>query len=183
MLGVRPTWRQLIGVVGGLVCLALLFDVGVDRQMRRVDILLGASVPVCYALSNTFAKRRFHSVHPVALTGMALGATGLLMTPIGAASESVEAGGAALLWPAVALAVLGVVCTGLAYYMFFILLQKRGPLFAGMVTYLIPMGALAWGWADGEPIDPLQVAALAGVLAMTALVQSGPAPGTTPLPE
>ncbi len=76
---------------------------------------------------------------------------------------------------------LGVLGTGLATYGFYRLIQRHGPLFAGMVTYLIPLGAVAWGWLDRERVTGLQVAALVGVLAMVLVVQyraaAGPRPG------
>jgi len=173
LLGIRPSMRQLIGVLGGLACLALLLDVGVSRAISAADLALGISIPTCYALSNTFAKRRFAEVHPLALTATALSSAAVLLLPLGVAGEPVRADGGPLTLAVIALLILGVLGTGLAWYLFFILIQKRGPLFAGMVTYLIPLGALAWGWADDEPITARQIVALLGVLAMTWLVQGG----------
>ena len=74
--------------------------------------------------------------------------------------------------PVASVVVLGVLGTGLAVFLFYKLILSQGPLFAGMVAYLIPVGALLWGWADGERITLLQVSALAGVLAMVAVVQT-----------
>jgi len=70
---------------------------------------------------------------------------------------------------------LGVVGTGLGTWMFNSLVQNQGPLFAGMVYYLVPIGAIAWGWIDREPITGLQLVALVGILAMVAVVQYGAA--------
>jgi hypothetical protein len=42
-----------------------------------------------------------------------------------------------------------------------------------MTTYVVPVLSLLWGQFDGERITPQQMAAIAGVLAMVALVQSG----------
>ena len=70
-----------------------------------------------------------------------------------------------------ALAFLGVVCTGLAIWLFNWLIVERGPLFAGMFTYVFPLVALVIGYLDGEPITGRQLAAMAGVLAMVAVVQ------------
>ena len=50
---------------------------------------------------------------------------------------------------------------------------KRGPLFAGMTTYVVPMLAMAWGLFDHETISTQQLVAMAGVLVMVGLVQSG----------
>jgi drug/metabolite transporter (DMT)-like permease len=82
------------------------------------------------------------------------------------------------------LAILGVIGTGVAVLLFIHLVVQEGPLFAGMVTYVVPVFALMWGAIDGEPITTRQVAAIAGVLAMVALVQSGgrPALASSALP-
>ena len=43
-----------------------------------------------------------------------------------------------------------------------------------MVTYLIPLVALAWGWMDQERVTPMQLIAFTGIVAMVGLVQMGP---------
>jgi 4-amino-4-deoxy-L-arabinose transferase-like glycosyltransferase len=53
------------------------------------------------------------------------------------------------------------------------LVLTRGPLFAGMTTYVVPVIALLWGTLDHEVISGQQALAIAGVLGMVALVQSG----------
>ena len=52
------------------------------------------------------------------------------------------------------------------------LVQSHGPLFAGMVTYVVPVVALVWGLLDKEQITTRQVVAITGILAMVALVQA-----------
>jgi drug/metabolite transporter (DMT)-like permease len=71
------------------------------------------------------------------------------------------------------LAILGVVGTGIGTFLFNKMVLDQGPLFAGMVTYLVPVGALIWGWIDAEQVTWLQFVALAGIFAMVALVQFG----------
>ena len=66
---------------------------------------------------------------------------------------------------------LGVLATGLATLLFYRLIQERGPLFAGMVTYIIPVEAVMWGALDGEAVAGRQVVALGVVLVAVALVQ------------
>ena len=80
-------------------------------------------------------------------------------------------------WPTAlwALLLLGVFCTGIANLAFVYLVKSQGPLYAGMVTYVIPLVALAWGQFDSERLSPLQIAAMTGVLSMVALVQWGTA--------
>jgi drug/metabolite transporter (DMT)-like permease len=44
-----------------------------------------------------------------------------------------------------AILVLGLVGTAVAYLLFFALIQQAGPVYAGLVTYLVPPIALAYG--------------------------------------
>ncbi len=74
-----------------------------------------------------------------------------------------------------AVTTLGIAGTGIATLLFNKLVQDQGPLFASMTTNLVPVGAVLWGWIDGEHITPLQIAGLVGVLAMVTIVQFGSA--------
>ncbi len=47
----------------------------------------------------------------------------------------------------------------------------KGLLFAGMVTYLIPVEVLLWSWFDSERITPTQLCAIAIILLMVGFVQ------------
>jgi hypothetical protein len=67
---------------------------------------------------------------------------------------------------------LGVVGSGVSTMMFIWMILKKGPLFAGMTTYVVPVLALLWGTLDHETISPVQMIAIAGVLCMVALVQT-----------
>ena len=172
MLGVWPTPRQLIGVLVGLGCLGVLGLDAIDRAWPWQTFALATSVPLAYAVSNTWVKRRLSDVPPMALTVTTLGLAAVVLLPAGAASEPIKSVSPRELWLAVgAVLVLGVVGTGLATVMFYRLVQQRGPLFAGMVTYGVSSIAVAWGWLDRERVTVTQVIALLGVLAATAVVQ------------
>ena len=73
-----------------------------------------------------------------------------------------------------AVATLGVIGTGIATFLFNRLVQDQGPLFAGMTTNMVPIGAVLWGRADGEPISFIQMVALTGILVMVTYVQTAP---------
>ena len=66
---------------------------------------------------------------------------------------------------------LGVIGTGLATFWFNRLVQDHGPLFAGMVTNLVPIGAVLIGWLDREDISLRQAGALVGIVISVACVQ------------
>ena len=167
-----PRWRELAGVLIGLACMVMLAGDGRVRGVPWFDFVFAVSVPMAYAVSNTCIKRWFHDVSPLALTCSGLGLAGLVLLPIGAATEPIKTTAAIeLTWATGALGVLGVLGTGLAMFMFYRLIQSEGPLFAGMVTYLVPLGALGWGWLDGERVTAAQLVAIVGIFVGVALVQ------------
>jgi drug/metabolite transporter (DMT)-like permease len=49
--------------------------------------------------------------------------------------------------------VLGVLGTAFATWLFYMLMQKAGPLFSSMVTYGLPFVAIGWGVMAGETIS------------------------------
>lgn len=173
-----PTRRQFLGVLGGLVCMGVIFQDGLGRAMPWWQLVLALGIPLCYALSNTWVKRAFSGVSPLAVSCMGLLlAGGMLLGPgLTLPGEGITAN-EHLPLAAGSLAILGVLGTGLATFGFYWLVQKHGPLFAGMVTYLIPVGAVIIGWLDGETVTWLQAAALVGVILMVIIVQYPVRPG------
>lgn len=185
LLGVRPTWRQAVGVAAGLGFMGLLLRDGQKLGVTAPMLLLAISVPTAYAVANTYLRRRLAEAPAVPLTVAMLAAPTVILTTMAvwewssaAAPPTQTVGPAAQAgWPATApvaaLLWLGTMGTGLVMWVFVRLVQSRGPLFAGMVTYVVPLIALGWGVRDGELITTRQQIAVAGVLAMVALVQYG----------
>jgi drug/metabolite transporter (DMT)-like permease len=67
---------------------------------------------------------------------------------------------------------LAAIGSGISTAVFVWMINARGPLFAGMTTYVVPVLSLLWGLLDHERISMQQMLAIVGVLAMVALVQS-----------
>ena len=173
MLKVYPTKRQMVGLVGGLAFLVFLFANELKHGVPIACLLLGAISPLCYATANAYIKRRFQQAQPLALSLMALLLTAMILTPLSIAVETIKVNEA--FWTALgALAILGVICTGIATFLFYKLIHQRGPLFAGMVAYIIPCLAIVVGWLDNEQINSGQLAAIPGVFVMVGLVQYKP---------
>ena len=76
MLGVRPTGRELFGVLGGLACIFLLVEEGVHRGMSPRLLALTMIIPLSSALSNTFYKWKLPHVPAAPLTTMLLVVSG-----------------------------------------------------------------------------------------------------------
>ena len=122
---------------------------------------------VFYGLSASLTKRHLGGVPPLAVAaGSQLAAALVLALP------------AAWWWPAVAppplawltTALLAVLCTGLAYLLYFRLIAHIGPANAIAVTFLIPAFAVLWGWLFlDEALTPAMLLGCAVILVGTAL--------------
>ena len=190
MLGILPTRRQLVGVMGGMVCMALAVHDGSVRGISTGLLVLALTVPVSYAVGNAYVKWKLDHLPALPLTTLFLGLGGLCLLPLQfsphtLASWSLSGPEAPRDWPIALASVvfLSVVGTGLAILLFVGLIKNQGPLFAGMVTYVVPVQAILWGQYDQEMLTTTQIVAIGGVLAMVALVQWGSAQHSIPLPE
>ena len=180
MLGLWPSARQLLGVLGGLACLWLIVEDGFDRGMSFGLIALALVIPFSSACSNTYIKWKLPHVPAAPLTTVILALAAMALIPIEFYRPAVES--LDLMGPAqptitptavAALLALGVIGSGLSTLVFIWMILKEGPLFAGMTTYVVPVIALLWGQFDRETVSPQQLVAIAGVLSMVALVQFG----------
>lgn len=185
MLGVWPTSRQLAGVLGGLAFMAAIVWDGSRRGISPDLLALAVSTPLSYAVGNTYLKWKLDHMPAAPLTAIFLAIGALALVPLElsptllhrlrlSGPQSPQDYPLAI----AALLTLGVLGTGICILIFVRLIKTHGPLFAGMVTYVIPVVALIWGQVDRERLTALQVVAILGVLAMVALVQWNSTPKT-----
>lgn len=126
---------------------------------------LGATLS--YGMAASCTKRYLTGVHPLATaTGSQIGATIGLALPTWwfwpSQTPSLTAWGA--------LGVVGVLCTAVAYILFFRLIEKAGPSKTLTVTFLIPVFAMGYGtWLLGETITATTIAGGVVILAGVAL--------------
>jgi drug/metabolite transporter (DMT)-like permease len=187
MLGIVPTRRELIGVLGGLACMWLLVEDGVHRGMSAGLLALTFVVPLSSALSNTFIKWKLPHVPAAPLTTTLLVSASFALLPLQLSTPTLEAlhiAGPpnATVTPTaiVYLLLLGIIGSGVSTMVFIWMILKKGPLYAGMTTYVVPVLAILWGTVDSETISPRQMLAIVGVLTMVALVQTGSQPAIVP---
>ena len=120
-----------------------------------------------YGLSANYTKRRLQGVAPLAVAaGSQLSAALVLALP--ALWWWPQVMPSAHAWAMVAL--LAVLCTGVAYLMYFRLIAHIGPANAITVTFLIPAFAVLWGWLFlAEPLTMAMALGCAVILLGTAL--------------
>jgi len=136
--------RRLLGLLVGLGGVAAL--VGVD--LRGGDLLAALAVlgaAFGYALGPVIAAGRLADLPNLALTVVAMGMTSLSYLPWTVAQWP-AASARPVPWRAwAAVAVLGVVCSAVAFLLFFALLAEVGPGRATVITYLNPVVAAGLG--------------------------------------
>lgn len=167
--GLPFRWSWVAGIGMGLTGVLLIIGQINGWAFGPVGwyALAALSGTVFYALSGNTVKARL--AH---LDAMTIGSIGFVWVGIPAllilagtdfthrimvAPGSLQAFGAICL-----LALLGTVFASVLYYH---VVQKTNQVFASMVSYLIPLIALAWGFADGESIHTVFLAGLVLILA------------------
>lgn len=145
----RPSGSRLLGLVIGFAGVAMLASrsaglhagtTGDHAALWAVVACLAACL--CYGVSASATRRHLVGVPTLATAaGSQLGATLFLALP------------ALWFWPThmpslrawLAMLALGVACTGLAYILFFRLIERAGPARALTVTFLVPVFAVFYG--------------------------------------
>lgn len=171
-----PGTQKFIGVAGGLVFLIVLLSDSIRHDAKLTDMVLASVVPLCYAVANTYIKKRFKETPPLLLSCTVLTMSAIVLLPLVFVLPwpIVKEGSEQNLSTAImALLANGFLATGFATFGFYYLIRERGPLFAGLVAYLIPFGAIIWGWLDGESVTKVQILSICGILAMVAFIEYG----------
>ncbi len=105
-------------------------------------VLACLTATLCYGIAASFTKKYLQGVPPLAsATGSQIGAALLLAVP-GLMSIPQKAPGFNA-WAAIIL--LALVCTAVAYIMFFRIIERIGPARAVAVSFLIPVFGVAYG--------------------------------------
>ncbi len=144
----QPDKFRLLGLVLGFGGVAMLagdqasFKPNASGIAPIWAVLACLGACVCYAISASFTKRYLGDVPPLVLaTGSQMGACLGLALP------------AIWWWPAqvpsakawLAVLAVGVVCSAVAYLLFFRVIAAKGPAHALTVTYVVPVFAVFYG--------------------------------------
>lgn len=149
-------WEKSIGVLIGLVgaILLIVFGNGQDYQANIWYSLLIFLATICYATSSNTVAAFLSNMNALLISTVSFfmvgipGAILLFQTNfVDILSENPAA------WAALGyVGYLAIFSTVLASILFFQLIKWTSPVFASMVSYLVPLVALLWGVVDGETI-------------------------------
>lgn len=146
----KITPLKALGLLAGFIGVVII--IGPEALDGLSDAGLGKfailAASLCYGLSLVWA-RRFSGLKPgVAPAGM-LWCSSLIMVPF--AALSVAYGG---VWQIaevptlsiIALFGLGILCSAIAYLLFFVIIKRAGATNASLVTFIIPISAVGMGY-------------------------------------
>jgi drug/metabolite transporter (DMT)-like permease len=165
----RVDGRRLAGLLIGFAGVAALL--GLNAQVRDFGAVGEvAMVSVCYAVGPVMIARRLSAVPAVGVVAVSLALTTLLYAPVGLAQMPNHLPSAAVLGSVIG---LGVICTALAFVLFFALIAAVGPVRATVITYVNPAVALGLGLVLlGEPVTVGVIAGFALILLGSYLANS-----------
>jgi drug/metabolite transporter (DMT)-like permease len=152
---------RLLGLGAGVLGVGLL--VGLDSLSGHVDALSVIElllVALCYAVGPAIASRKLAHVPSMGVIAMSLAIVAVLYLPVTATGLS---GGLPSTSVIVSILVLALICTALAFVLFFELIAEAGPVRATVITFVNPAVAvllglvvlsepLTWGMVLGFPL-------------------------------
>lgn len=143
VFGERIGLRRAIALLVGFVGVIILASGRTAGENVTGAAIAGSVASLCYGFSLNFTRHWLADLPPAVAVAGTLTCATLLVAPL-----------ALITWPAapigaaswLAAAMLGVLCTGIAYVLFFRMIQRVGAPRASTSTYLVPIFGVFWGW-------------------------------------
>lgn len=168
----RLTWPRLLGMVIGVVGIIVLVydDLSFDAQGDGWAILVAVAAPFFYGLAACYTTKYLQGVDPIACATGSVTASAILLLPL-----------AIFTWPdtpisniawASAFAV-AILCTGIAYIIFFRLITRVGSAKTITVTFLVPLFGIFWGAAVLSEALTISVLLGASIVLLGTLLATG----------
>lgn len=135
--------RRAVALLVGFVGVVVLASGRIPGMSIGWATAAGALASLLYGIGANLVRRHLSGLPAGALAAATLGAASLVTLPFAWFTwpeQPIPAGS----WSA-ALA-LGVLCTGIAYAVYYRLIARVGASRASTVTYLVPLFGVGWGW-------------------------------------
>jgi drug/metabolite transporter (DMT)-like permease len=164
------TLAKLLGIVTGIAGVVLVTGAGAIEMDGKAWLAAGAvlAATLCYAVAAVGIKLRGQALSPYAIAawsqifaGLVLLPPATLFPPPGPFTPVVGA----------SLAGLALLCSGVAYLLYFRLIRDIGPTRTATLTFLLPAFGIVWGvLLLGESVTLTMLAGAALIVAGTAAV-------------
>ena len=164
------TRRKVVGLVAGMLGVALVSNVGAPVTGAAFGLAVVACLggALCYALAGIYMKRRAAGAAPLAVAAWSQLFAGMVLLPL---VPLVPLRGEITAVVVLNLFALALVCSAVAYLLYYRLIADVGPSRALTVTFLIPAFGMLWGALFlGESITLPMLAGCALIVGGTATV-------------
>lgn len=169
LFGEKISKRSALGLLLGFIGVAVLASGKTSGSSVLPAALAGVLASILYGFGGNFTKRYLHDLPPSAVAAGTVVCAALVVAPLAFAtwpSTPVPA----LSW--LSAVMLGALCTGLAYFLYYRLLYRIGAPRTSTVTYLVPLFGVIWAWVFlSEPLTLSMAVAGALILGGVALSQ------------
>ncbi len=168
----RLTPSKISGLTLGMVGVGMISYSGSTANistMFAMGIAACIVAAMCYALSGIYIKRFAKEIKPMALACGSQVAAGILILPF-CAIDPITIG---VITPTIIInmAALALLCSAIAYLIYFRLIAEVGPTKTLTVTFVSPFFAMLFGaWFLGESITPQMLAGAITIIFATVLV-------------
>ncbi|HEX7115585.1 MAG TPA: DMT family transporter [Steroidobacter sp.] len=169
LYGERIGRRRAMGLLAGFVGVVVLASGKTGGASVAGAAIAGTVASALYGLGANLIRRYLRDLPTAAVAAATLVCASLLLAPFAVAS-----------WPSTPVrpvawgsaALLGVLCTGFAFWLYYRLIHRIGAPRAATVTYLVPLFGVMWAWVVlGEPLTSSMGLAWALILGGVALSQ------------
>lgn len=147
----------LVGFLGTLILVNSRYGLfTMDAALPWINICFVLMATISYAISSNHVKAKLPDVKSIFVTCgsiVPMGFIALITLSIIGFSPVPEVSNQQTIQSFLAIVVLALLGTALATFLFFEVVRLRDPIFASIVSYLIPFVALGWGIIDGEIIS------------------------------
>lgn len=168
--GERFTARKVAGLVLGVIGVAVLMGWNSIPLSGRVILAGGEALlaALAYGLAAVYVRTQFKGVSPLHTSIGQLSGSTVLLAPLAAFNLPPAV---PQIGPLAAVVVLALVCTVLAYLLYFRLITSAGATKATSVTFLIPLFSVLWGVLFlNEPLSAGLIGGLVVILVSVWLV-------------
>jgi drug/metabolite transporter (DMT)-like permease len=167
----RASGLSLGGVAIGIGGVALLLGLDTSGGAALAGGLMVVAASFGYGIGGWVVKRQVRDVQPVAMVGATAAVAALLTAPAALLSLPSQVPG----FEAISsLLVLGVLCTGAAFVIFYSLVSSDGPARASLVGYIAPGFSVVYGVTLlSESFTPMTAAGLVAITGGSWLAAEG----------
>lgn len=165
-------WKMWGGVVLGFTGVGFLTSMGPVAMgpMQWLAVAAGLGAAFCYALTAYWTVNWFGDMPSEKLAFQNQFMAFLWLVPALIATPAPEIKDVGTIW--MALGVAGVLCTGVAYLLYFRILQEVGPVPSSSVGFLIPCFAMLWSFLFlGESINVAHMIGLGCIILAVKWIQ------------